>query len=421
MTITTSSDHAPIVALDRTASAIACARRAALADRYAANAFAVEWVKLTELEPIAEQWRELAANALEPNVFYEPAFAREATRVFGRDAGAMLVWSGTSPRKLLGFFPASIATRRYGLRLPVLVGWTHPYAPLGTPLVDREAAVPVIGAWLGHLADNPDLPGLLLLPFLPVGGPFALALGAILRRSRMPAVDFNRHSRAELAPRGDRSLYVEWALDVHKYKELRRMGRRLGDLGAMLFTAKTEPSAVAAGVEDFFALEVRGWKGRAGTAAARHRDIRQFVKAALAGLAEERKVLINRFYFDGHPIAVTITLRSGDTAWFWKIAYDEKFARYSPGVILTAAMTEELADDATIARTDSCAAANHPMIDRVWRERLELCDLLIAVRPGAPFAYARRLELLRRGAISLAKSLRGQLRRAVNMTAFSCM
>jgi CelD/BcsL family acetyltransferase involved in cellulose biosynthesis len=411
MTVITSTDQAPAVALEGAAAAIVSARRAVLADRYAANSMVVEWVKLAELAAISDQWRELASRALEPNVFYEPAFALEAASVFGRDAGAVLVWSGTSPRKLFGFFPARVETRRYGVTLPVLVGWTHSYAPLGTPLIEREAAEPVIAAWLAHLAGNSQLPGLLLLPFVAEDGPFAAALGAILRRAQMPTADFNRHSRALLAPRGDRSLYVEWALDAHKYKELRRMGRRLGDMGAMLFTAKTEPLDVVAGVEDFFALEARGWKGKAGTASARHDNIRRFVSAALTGLAAEGKALINRFYFDGRAIATTITLRSGDAAWFWKIAYDESYGRYSPGVILTAAITEELADDVTIARTDSCATANHPMIDHIWRERLALCDRLIAVGPEAPFGYARRLEMLRRGGVAMLKRARGWYRR----------
>ena len=34
----------------------------------------------------------------------------------------------------------------------------------------------------------------------------------------------------------------------------------------------------------------------------------------------------------GRPLAATITLLSGTHAWFWKIAYDEAFARSSPGV-----------------------------------------------------------------------------------------
>src|SRR5215470_17345651 len=101
MTATPATDHAPPVALGSAVSAVASARRAAVADRYAANSLAVEWRSFAELEPVVDEWRELAAHALEPNVFYEPAFARHAAPVFGRDAGAVLVWSGTSPRKLL--------------------------------------------------------------------------------------------------------------------------------------------------------------------------------------------------------------------------------------------------------------------------------------------------------------------------------
>src|SRR5580692_6828397 len=241
-----------------TVSAIASARRAVVADRYAANALKVEWRSLSELEPIANELRELAARAFEPNAFYEPAFALEAAKIFGRDAGALLVWSGTSPRKLLGFFPGRIEPRRYGLKLPVLVGWTHPFAPLGTPLVEREAAEPVIAAWLAHLADDPKLPGLVLLPLLPTDGPFATALDAIVRRAQMPVVDFNRHERAQLVPRDDRLFYVERTLGQHKHKELRRYVRRLGDIGALLFTTAIEPETVAGAVEDFFTLELRG-------------------------------------------------------------------------------------------------------------------------------------------------------------------
>ena len=394
-----------------TVSAIASARRAAVADRYAANSLAVEWRNLFELEPIVDEWRELAARALEPNVFYEPAFALEAAKIFGRDAGALLVWSGTSPRKLLGFFPGRIESRRYGLKLPVLVGWTHAYAPLGTPLVEREAAEPVIAAWLAHLADDPELPGLVLLPFLPADGPFALVLDTIVRRAQMPVADFNLHQRAQLVPDDDRLFYVERTLGQHRHKELRRYVRRLGDIGALLFTTATEPETVAGAIQDFFTLESRGWKGKAGTAAILDDDIHGFITAAVAGLAAEGKVAINRIFIDGRAIAVTITLRSADTAWFWKIVYDEKFAQHSPGVVLTFAVTEDLVEDTMLVRTDSCATANHPMIDRIWRERLTLTDRLIAVRPLASFSAVRRLEMLRNAALAAAKAVRSQVHR----------
>jgi hypothetical protein len=63
-------------------------------------------------------------------------------------------------------------------------------------------------------------------------------------------------------------------------------------------------------------------------------------------------------------------------------------------------------------RADSCASADHPMIDHVWRERLALSDRLIALRPSAvPFALACRIEALRRSAIAGAKAVRDCLRR----------
>ncbi len=346
------SDYAPRAALERTVSAIASARRAALADRYATDALEVEWRALSELEPIADEWRELAAHALEPNVFYEPAFALAAAPVLGRGAGAVLVWSGTAPRKLLDFFPGRIVERRYGLPLPVLVGWTHPYAPFGLPLVEHEAAELVISAWLTHLAENPALPALLLLPLVTEDGPFAAAPSAILARARLPSAAFARHQRALLEPREARAHYVERKLSRYRKKELRRTARRLGDLSALLFTRATEPAAVSGAVEDFFVFEASGWKGVAGTAAAFHHDISQFIAAAVSRLAAEGKAAVNRILIDGRAIAAAITLRSGSAAWCWKIAYDEKFARYAPGVLLTAALTEDLAEDASIARTE---------------------------------------------------------------------
>ena len=161
------------------------------------------------------------------------------------------------------------------MRLPVLVGWTHPYGPLGTPLVEREAAEPVIAAWLAHIAGDPSLPALVLLPLVAEDEAFAAALDAILGRTQMPCADFSRHHRALLAPRADRSRYLEDALSTHRHSELRRSGRRLADAGALLFTAASEPAAVAAGLEDFLALEAGGWKGKAGTAAAHHEDVTQ--------------------------------------------------------------------------------------------------------------------------------------------------
>ena len=409
MTIRVAADLAAVVALDSASSAIASARRAALAGRYAPGSFAVEWRGLDRLSEIAAHWRELAARALEPNIFYEPAFLLAAAPILAPDAGAVLVWSSEQPQKLLGLLPARIEHRRYAIKLPVLVGLTHRFGPLGLPLVDREAAEPVIAALFAHLATDSNLPGIILLPLLPEDGPFAAALDAFARRAQMPAADFNRHRRALFEPGGDRAGYVKRAVGKHRLKELRRQVRRLSEIGAVMFTGATEPAAVAGGLDDFFSLEARGWKGRAGTAIADDANLTAFIRTAMTGLAAEGKVSIYRIMLDGRAIAAAIVLRSGQSAWFWKIAYDEALARFSPGVMLTVEVTHELADDANIARADSCATANHPMIDRLWRERLELCDRMIAVRPQTPLVLARHLEGMRSAALTGARRIRSRL------------
>ena len=166
-------------------------------------------------------------------------------------------------------------------------------------------------------------------------------------------------------------------------------------------------------VDDFLALEAGGWKGRAGTAARADGNLRTFLQSAVTDLAGDGKARVARLFLDGRALAAIIVLRSGATAWCWKIAYDEGFARFSPGVQLLLDVTQELLDDPSIARADSCADENHPMIDHVWRERLELADRMIRLGPdgGTAFRLACALEAARRAAIRGAKSLRQLVRR----------
>jgi CelD/BcsL family acetyltransferase involved in cellulose biosynthesis len=327
--------------------------------------------------------------------------------VWGPDLGAVLVWSPTD--RLIGFFPGRIE-RPNGFQ--VLVGWTHPYAPLGTPLVDRDDAEVIVGAWLDYVAAGDEWPFLAMLPLVPEQGLFAVALSAALARRSLPSALSGRHQRALLAPGGERGDYIENAIGAKKRKELRRQRHRLADLGTLKIDHTTHAPLISEALRDFLDVEARGWKGRAGSAAATQPDIARFIDSAIGELAAQNKARIDRLRIGGRTIAAAVTLRSGATAWTWKIAYDEEFARSSPGVQLMTELTEALLADPTIAAVDSCATADHPMIDHLWRERLAVADHLFAVRP-APLAFplACRLEALRRSAIAAAKSLRDRMRR----------
>jgi hypothetical protein len=106
-------------------------------------------------------------------------------------------------------------------------------------------------------------------------------------------------------------------------------------------------------------------------------------------------------------------LRSGQSAWCWKIAYDEAFARFSPGAQLLVQVTGHLLHDTGIAQVDSLATPNHPLIDHIWRERCTMSDRLIAVKPDAsvPFTLVCRIEAMRRLGRSAARMMLEHWRR----------
>jgi hypothetical protein len=70
-------------------------------------------------------WQELAERAVEPNIFYEPAWLRAVSNHASRyrSAKALLAWDGPAKTRLLGMMPVWSAWRALKLPLPMLVGW----------------------------------------------------------------------------------------------------------------------------------------------------------------------------------------------------------------------------------------------------------------------------------------------------------
>jgi CelD/BcsL family acetyltransferase involved in cellulose biosynthesis len=223
------------------------------------NAYRAEWCGLADLTPLADEIRALAARAAEPNVFYEPAFMLAAAPVFGPGAGAVLVRSATG--RLTGLFPARIERPQGGL-VPMLCGFTHPFAPLGVPLIDRDDAEAVVGAWLDRLAGDRAMPALLLMPFIPEQGAFARTLDAVLSRTRRANAAFGQHQRALLDPGTERDGYLERAVSAGRRKEMRRLRRRMEEFGPVTFDTTTDPDGIAAALQDFLVLEASGWAPR---------------------------------------------------------------------------------------------------------------------------------------------------------------
>jgi len=113
----------------------------------------------------------------------------------------------------------------------------------------------------------------------------------------------------------------------------------------------------------------------------------------MAGAAAHGRLERLTLSLDGQPIAMLINLLTPPGAYSYKTAFDERYARYSPGVLVQRENLD-LLDDAAVRWCDSCAAADHPMIDHIWRERRPVGRLSIAI--GGTLRRALFGQLLRR-------------------------
>ena len=142
----------------------------------------------------------------------------------------------------------------------------------------------------------------------------------------------------------------------------------LGEAGTLTVDHGEGVNDPASWISEFLTLEASGWKGENRSALASNADTRAFFTEAMTAGWAEGKVMLTALRIDGRAIAMLITLVSGNAGFSFKTAFDEEFARFSPGVLLQRESLS-LLTSRKLAFIDSCAAQDHPMIDSLWRER----------------------------------------------------
>ena len=347
-----------------------------------------------------QAWRALMARALEPDVFMEPDFALTAARHFNkaRRPTFVLVWgTDLAGPRLIGLCPVRLI--RQGLGSMIAAVWTHAQATAALPLLDRDRAGEALGAILAWADRQKRGVSGLLVAGVPLDGP----LYAILAERRGARAFIERRTRAILT-QADPSLP---AVPAPKHpKELLRLRRRLSELGGLHLRSARGVEAVRDATEEFLELEARGWKGDRGTALLSDPALATFTRTMTRLLARRGQCRIDSLELNGRPIAMGIVLSSRDRAYFWKTAYDESVATYSPGAQLAAMLTDVQLHETGVVFTDSCAIPDHPMIDRLWRERRVVADLLLAPSnpPDRSFRAAVRGLVLGRRCRAFAKT-----------------
>lgn len=346
---------------------------------------------LAELEAAHHAaWDACAAQAAEPNPFSERWFLTASARHLGDQAAvrAVVAFRGEA---LIGLMPLAVEPRYYRIPVPTLSNWVHANAFLGMPLLRAGDEAAAMAAMLACLDKAPGLPPLLHLTAMVEDGAAHRALAAVADR---PIVTVMRHERALLASDRSPTAYYEATVRKKKRKELKRLANRLAELGPVVTTRLAPDDDHRKWVDAFLALEASGWKGREGSALGCDTAKRAFFADALAGARAAKKLEILRLSVGDRIIAMLVNFLCPPGSASFKIAYDEDYARFSPGVLIQIE-NYGILDTPGIDWMDSCAAANHPMIDSLWAERRGIVRLTLPIggaRGRLAFAAARAVE-----------------------------
>jgi CelD/BcsL family acetyltransferase involved in cellulose biosynthesis len=348
----------------------------------AAPEFVVRTAAWREFETAERRtaWDALTSRAAEPNPFFESWALLPALHALDPKGEVQLLCI-ENDSSLAGLMPVRREQSYYGHHLPHLRGWLHANAFLGAPLVARGCE----SAFWRTLLDWCDAHAggslFLHLAEIPLDSPLHAALAGELERRHRRGAAVKREERALLRSELGADEYYEASLSGKKRKELRRQHNRLAEEGELAFARRRDAEGVQRWIEAFLALEAKGWKGKAGSALASDPATGALFTDTITAAAQLGRLERLSLTLDGKPIAMLANLIAAPGAFSYKTAFDERYARFSPGVLL---QRENLAllEDPEVRWCDSCAASGHPMIDHIWRERRVIGRLSIAI--GGP-------------------------------------
>ncbi len=353
-----------------------------------------EWERLLRLTPLASG-------------FQSPAWVRSCRESLSRPETTPLTTVVTSASGTVAIFPADVD--RHG-RLGFIGEGVSNYAG---PVFDPPHLDAALTAWAASIRESSmvrsiDLSG------LREGNPF---LDLLVRQGvpgwgRPLVVETNTCPEVDLSP-GWEALYGR-----HRAKNRntwRRMWRKLSGLGPLEYAEWSEPGQIREAMPRLFELFEARWAGQHVTGGMSP-GLQPFHLRSSVRLARSGHALLSVLRLDGEIIAFNYGIRCGDTTSSYCLAHDNRFSRYSPGLLLLLRVLEEATRRGDGAYDFSLGEASYKDL---WMSRERRTYRLLwgrgrrrRVAFNRAWVAARSVPTLRRLKLEGAKALVGRSRHA---------
>lgn len=155
-------------------------------------------------------------------------------------------------------------------------------------------------------------------------------------------------------------------------------------------------------VERFLELENRGWKGRNKTSILAKPKDEEFFREVFGFTDTSHlgslQVMFNTLYLGDSVVAMRTSLILRGEILSFKIAYNQDYSGYSPGLVMELLMIEHFLGNAHYQLLDSCSDNKRPFTD-IYRDKRELLNIT--------YACDRFAEIIAHG-IALLRRLKGR-------------
>jgi len=344
------------------------------------------------LAALVPYWEALAADALEPNPFYEHWMLLPALEAYGeRDFRCVAVWDNG----MLGaLFPMRLQRPWRGMPVSALRSWRHRNMLFCAPLIRAKGMSQGPAKYIAALLAS-GLAPVVEFDWLSAGGPFFGYLADAATDGGLPWKVTDAYARALL--RRDRDPRA--CFNSNMKNNLRRWQARLAAAGKLAPVRLAPGDELAPWIDGFLRLEASGWKGQAGSAMACREEERRFADAVFPEAFRRGRLQITGLDLDGRALARHIMLTAGDSAFSFKIAYDEAHAKSSPGILAEVDNVRQFMETPGPRWIDSNTARQSTGYARVWKDRRTVLRVAVGARGAGTVALAALpwLRIAKRG------------------------
>jgi CelD/BcsL family acetyltransferase involved in cellulose biosynthesis len=342
-----------------------------------AQAIRVRMVRVSELD-IADYlaWERLSRIASGDSIFAASWFVQSVLAHFDPDQNYRLLIVDHAEGEWLGVLP--LASMSHLGRIPFrhFKNLLNANQFIGVPLV-RPGDEARFWQTLLDMLDSVRLGSNgVRIAEMPDDHRVTQALKAVCADTRRSIEVIGQKQRA--AWRQQRETDTPTRLDPKRQRRLAALERQLGrQHGPVILESVQDQRELDLWVREFLTLEQAGWKGRNRSAVASDpRSASHFRHVAHMGFAAGHfRALTLRA--GTRPIAMTSYFIEGCHGFGFKMAFDESYARFAPGILLKRMLMARYSGNAGLY-FDSCSEADAAMINQLWPDRRMLSDIVVA-------------------------------------------